>query len=530
MLSLLAKDFKIMFSLKENRKKQFLSVIFNVFVILILIALETVIFQMALNKIKDYYLAPISFLTLFLFIVSILMMVFMLFQAKKLFFNKQDIEQLSIRPVSNSQIIFSKLIFLFLMYYTTCLMFTIPLFISYGVTFYKSKLYYYLLLFYPFLAFLFEMGIALIFVYPLKLLLDFLKKHIIVQFIVAIIVIFACCFLYSKVLTIFIQLVANNQIQSIFSTEFINKLNTVKKYFIPTNFLIDIFISHSKRTFFFYLLIALGVFTLGLNVAISSFKFFKKSSTNAILNKKEIRFNIVSPTKALIKKELMMIFKDSNYILSYSGLLIVQPFLAYLVIYALNTIFRSGVFAYYITLLPNFLPLIDILLMMLFTLIIASGANSYLSMEQKNVRIMKTIPVSLYKQLFIKVAIPFICSLISLFISVIVLVSTHVFSITTGIFTFLLSSLILFIFDIVSLFEELKIKRNKIKNTFMSSLYSYLLPLVYFIVTLLLSYVGLSIYIVYLLAILCLMMLSLPYLLHFKTKVSDLFLKLELVN
>ena len=49
-----------------------------------------------------------------LFIVSLLMIVFAIIQAKKLFFNKLDMEQLTVHPVSNSQVITSKLIFLFL--------------------------------------------------------------------------------------------------------------------------------------------------------------------------------------------------------------------------------------------------------------------------------------------------------------------------------------------------------------------------------------------------------------------------------
>ena len=83
---------------------------------------------------------------------------------------------------------------------------------------------------------------------------------------------------------------------------------------------------------------------------------------------------------------------------------------------------------------------------MLFTLIINQGANNYISMENKNVRLMKTIPVNLYKQLFIKVIIPFILSSASLFVSILVLAITQVISITTAIFGFILSITLLAIF------------------------------------------------------------------------------------
>ena len=199
MLNLLAKDFKLIFAKKDSVKRQVLSAIFSVLVIAILIAIETFIFQVILNKIKNYYQAPISFLTLFLFIISILMIAFCVIQARKLFFNKLDMEQLAIHPVSNTSIITSKLLFLFLMHYTTTLMFTYPLFISYGLTFNKSNLFYYIALFYPLLSFFFEAGVALIFVYPIKLLADWLKKHLVIQFILAMVIIFILAFAYSKV-------------------------------------------------------------------------------------------------------------------------------------------------------------------------------------------------------------------------------------------------------------------------------------------------------------------------------------------
>ena len=54
MLNLLAKDFKLIFAKKDSVKKQVLSSIFSVLVIAILIAIETFIFQVLLNKIKNY--------------------------------------------------------------------------------------------------------------------------------------------------------------------------------------------------------------------------------------------------------------------------------------------------------------------------------------------------------------------------------------------------------------------------------------------------------------------------------------------
>ena len=54
-------------------------------------------------------------MTLFLLVISVLLIVFLIFQAKKLFFNEKDIEQLTSYPVSNSQLVLSKLLLLFLL-------------------------------------------------------------------------------------------------------------------------------------------------------------------------------------------------------------------------------------------------------------------------------------------------------------------------------------------------------------------------------------------------------------------------------
>ena len=530
MLNLLAKDFKLIFARKENKKRQIFSSIFMLLVIVALITIETFIFQVIIGKIKTYYQAPIAFLTLFLFIISILMMIFSIIQARKLFFNKMDMEQLNVHPVSNGQIIASKLIFLFAMHYITTLMFTYPLFISYGLTFYKPTFFYYIALFYPVLSFIFEVGVALILVYPIKLLADWLKKHLVIQFSASMILMLTLTFLYSKVLTVFIQLVASNNLTAIFTPDFIDKLLSMRKFFLPTRFLVELFIDGSARTMFPFILMALGVFSLGLTTSIMSFRYFKNSVNSVSKLKKEYKLKLINPTKALVKKEFILLFKDSGYILSFTGLLVIQPFLAYMVISALNTIFTSGTFAYYLSMLPNFIPLIDVLLIMLFTLIISQGANSYIAMENQNVRLMKILPISAHKQLFIKVIIPFTLSFVSLFITTIALFIGKVITLNTFIFALVLTTILLAIFDLVSLFEELKVKRNKSRSTFVSSMYSYLLPLLYFVVTVVMSFFGVSIYIVYLLGFIVVLLGCIPYVIKLKKRLANLFLELEMVN
>ena len=113
MLTLLAKDFKLMFGNEKGLLKKLFSILFSIFFIACFVGIEVFLFTTILNKIGNFNQAPSAFISLFLFIISVIVTISSLFNAYKLFFNDKDIEQLSVHPVSNSSIILSKLIFFF---------------------------------------------------------------------------------------------------------------------------------------------------------------------------------------------------------------------------------------------------------------------------------------------------------------------------------------------------------------------------------------------------------------------------------
>lgn len=531
MLNLLIKDFKLIFPTQKDLKKRVLSSIFYVLAFVCFVALETFLFYRILSEIKNYQNAPIAFMTLFLFVVSIGMIILGVFRAKKLLFNVDDLRQLTNRPIKNNQIILSKLLFLFLIQYVTSLCFTFPLFVSYGIVMNKMIYFYYLALFYPLLTFIYEAGIILLLVYPVKIFMDYLKKHLIIQFVFTILILFGFCFLYSQVLNVFIQIVAQNQLDSLLNVSSINHLIHLKKYFIPIHFLADVFVLSTSIELLYYLCIAVGILILGLTVGIASFNYFRNFHIQShTLPKKEYQFKEKSVVQGLIKKEFILLFKDSNYLLSFTGLLIVQPFLVYLVIAAMNTIFQSGVFLYYTSMLPYFIPFLDILILMIFTLIIHQGANNYLSMEHQQIRIVKMIPVPFQLQITVKVAIPFFLSEISLFLTSLILWIGNVIHWQIFLFGFLFSTLILLVFTMLSLIEELKLKKDYKKSTILSNAFSYLIPLLYFIITIVLSYFRISIIWLYLIGLVLIGLCGLSCYLYLKKKMASLFLELEVTN
>ena len=530
MLTLLAKDFKLMFGKDKSLLKRIISLLFSVIFIGCFVGIEVFLFTTILKKIETFNNASSAFIALFLFIISVIVTLSSLMNATKLFFNEKDIEQLSIHPVSNSSIIISKLLFLFVTHYVTCFIFVYPLFIAYGSLYTMTIRFYYLGLFYPVLSFFFEMGVALFFVYPLWIGKKWLKKRILINFLLNTILLFVGCFIYSKVLNLFIEIVAGGGINNLFTTDTIGFLVKLKQYLYPTRFLTDILFGRNSKMFMPYLGIALGIFILGVSIVIFAFNNVRNISIDSKNKQKDVTFKETKVWKALVKKEIILLTKNADYTFSFTGLLLVQPFLTYLVIKALNTIFTTGVFSYYISVVPNFIPLMDALIIMLFSVIISQGANSYIQMEKRTIKVMKTIPVSYFKQLFIKVSIPFLMSFASLLISLLVLLISGSISFITFGFGLILATLLLAVFDIISLKEELHIRNHKPRSTFVSNLYSYLLPFIFFLATALLSYIGLTLIVAFLIGIGIVIILGIPHVLILKKNMNSLFMDLDVIN
>lgn len=498
MLNLLIKDFKLMF--RQDRKifSTVISVLFSILFVGIFVAIEVYLFKSILGKIINIKNAPRTFLTIFLFATTILLIFADLFRAKKLFFDAKDIEQLSTHPVTNSQLIFSKLIFLFLSHVVTSLIFQFPLFVAYGMSIGKVAMYYFTALFYPVASFFFVGGLALILLYPFWLLSSFLKRHFVIQFVVSIAVIVLLSVLYSVALDLFINLVANNDMLSLFSDQSIAKFMIFERYAMPVNFMVDLFVNKAYSALFPFLLISFGLFAIGLAISVYAFHVVRNISLNDTKITKEHPFKTTSVIKALIKKEFTIIAKNSDYIYSFTGLLIVQPLLLQLVVKSINAVLGAGTIMFYTALVPGLVIFVDVLIVMLFSAIINQGANSYISMESSTIKVIKTIPVSYKTQLAIKVAIPYILSLISMAISLVVLMATQTIAWSYGLLTIVLTAVFVFIFELISLQEELNIRHNRKRANFFSGAFAYIFPIVFTGTAVLLSYFGVSSYLAFL--------------------------------
>lgn len=498
MLNLLLKDFKLMFRQDRSPLARVLTSLLSVLFLGAFVAIEVFLFKTILDKISGISNAPRSFLTLFLTATTLLLVVADTFQARKLFFDAKDIEQLSTHPVANRQIILSKLVFLFVSHCAASLVFQFPLFVAYGIIMGKMAVFFYTALFYPVASFLFVGGLALLLVYPLWLLGSFLKRHFAVQFSLSLVMIVVLTLLYSYVLDIFIQLVAGGDMLSLFSDQSLAKFSTFERYAVPINFMVDLFVNRSLGALLPFLLISAGVMGIGLSVAIYAFHVVRNVRISDAHIAKPRPFKAVSPLVALIKKEFALIAKNSDYIYSFTGLLLVQPLLLQLVVRSINAVLGSGTIMYYAALVPGLVTFVDVLVVMLFSVVINQGANNYIGMEASTIKVMKTIPVAYKTQLAVKVAIPYLFSVVSMVVSMVVLMATQTMHWGYGLLTLVMCALFLFIFEMISLLEELRIRHNKARNSFFSGSFAYLLPLLFAGTAILLSYFGVEGYLAFL--------------------------------
>ena len=530
MLTLLIKDFRLMFSRERTGAKGIVRTLLSVFFVGCFVAIEIFLFSAILGKIEKFNGAPSAFVLLFLLVLSAFMTVSGVFQAKKLFFNEQDIQQLANHPITNAKMIVSKLVFLFIIHYATSVLFEFPVFVAYGMVFSKPVWFYYTALFYPLLASIFEIGVALLVVYPVWMFLQYLKKHVALEFALSVALMFALAVPYSRVLNMFVGLVTNNEIMLLFSEESMATVARIGDFAVPINFLVEFFIVKRTTSLLPYLAISSGIFLMGLSITVFTFHKVRNIATTSAPKPPKSEYKYHSQIYGLIKKELILLTKNPDYIFSFSGLLIVQPFLLYLIVVAMNAIFSSGTFLYYTTLFPNFVALMDVFLVIMVSVIINGGANQYISIEERTIKNLKTIPVDHKTQLMIKMFIPYTLSASFLLISIAVLLIGGVISWSTAAASLLLALVVLFVFDVVSLREELNIRHGKPRSSYLSTLFSYVLPFTYIALVMFLSYKGLSLWLIYLMGLVLFILLGLPQMIKVKRRMGDWFMELEAIN
>lgn len=517
----------------KHRYQKYLAWLLKAIFIALFITVEYFIFNALNEKVNEYSSYGIfDFLILFLFVMFIISIINSLFVLRKSLFNKKDSQILLTLPVSSSEVIFSKVFYLFFEQVLLHLCISTPLLICFGAT---RQLYPYFYIFsfiYPFMMSLVTVGIALTFVAPFEYIYNFLKKYDLVQFILASVVVILLCFAYKYVLDLFLTALNDSSFGGVFNEDFVNNLHTIATFLIPISNVVDSIVNGTNGLSAACIYLGFVVVFLILGVNLCSYFYTKMNKADFNKNKegskKEKEIKVINSNLALIKKEFDLLFKDNSYIFSYTGLLIMMPFLSFVVISSLNGIIYDNlrIFAVYFPELTNGL---NLTLILLFISVINANASLSISREEKAIQIMKYLPINPVKQVLIKLIAPISLSSLSLLISEIVLISSGAIVWYVFLVSFVLGLALIVFSNVFGVLIDMHDRSSKHKNKLSSlnNIISIVFPLFILLLHFGLSFLSCPDYGIYLVEIILTGVLFSPLFIKIKSRINKLFISME---
>lgn len=453
-----------------------------------LIALECFIFYSLDEKITKYsHYGTYDFLVLFLFAMFLVGVFFTMVKARNTLFDSKDSRVTMVLPLAPSNQVFAKVVYLYVEAALVELCTATPLWMTYGVRRHYIPYYHIFALLYPLIISFAIVGFALLFALVYQQIYRLIKKSAIAQFVTASVLVLGLCLLYQFILNLFLTALNDSSIGGVFSEDFISALHKARNFFLPVSFLTDALIAKEqiKSDIFFFLGATLFVDTLGVGVTSIVYYHEIKNETYPVDHKKHGKkpLSLVSPTKALIQKEISILFKDEANLFSYTSLLILCPFLTFAVISSLNSIIYDNL-RFYAAYFPELVNGINLTLILLFSGVINASASRSMSRENKALLLVKMIPVSPLKQMLIKVSIPLLFSSVSFLLTEIILISAGIITLPvffSSLFIGLVTLLFTDVFGVYADMFDLSSKKRKFKLSAVNEMIPLLLPLLCFL-------------------------------------------------
>ena len=442
-----------------------IKILSSILILTLFILLEISIYLMLYEKFKIYDGFNEIFMTSLFFILMIIIIIATIPQIIKCFFNSPMEKVIySVSPISKYDIIISKSISLYIKILFTSIITFFTIGICYGLKNTLNISFYFILFFGIIFISMFILSIALLLSIPTYYLYKLIKRNKIILIISTIIIALAIALLYLFTLNLFIDLIRGEGIDSIFNRDMVKALTDMSKYLYP----IYPFIKASLKKDI-YLNVFLGsclsiislLIALFLMVPIINDYYYNSKKKDKKRKSYVINYHMHSANLALIKKELSLALSNKDGIFSYLVLILLEPFLIFSIIKAINLIFKTGSFTYILTLFPSLYLFIDLLLAMLLISFINMNSSISLKKESETKMILKSIPISYRHQLFIKGVVIFIIGFIALLISDILLLLLNEITFIDFSFYILIGSSLIIILNLLSIFNDLK---NKNKN------------------------------------------------------------------
>lgn len=525
------------FKKKYSRPKKLMKIFTSLLVLTIFITFEVYLFSALDKKLMEFSnFGSLDFLILFLSILLGFSVIASLNKARNVFYKKSDSSILLRIPIDKDEVILSKAIFVYIYSVAINFIISVPLLCSYGASRGIEEnifpRFYVLSFLYPFLISIFSAGLVLILLPFYNKVFNFLKNKAYLQIAFGSGLVIALCFGYQYILDLFLNLISNSKFDSLFSKDFLVGLNNIAPMLFPISGLVNI--THIKENLIGNITISLGVSLLTLIIgfiitSLSYTRFLKNEFSQNKSIKHKNKGKIDNSFKALLKKEFILIFRNSNYVFSYTSLLIMQPFLAYVVISSLNSLLYENM-KMFLVYFPELINGLNILLLLLFSSIISSSSLDAYSRESKEIMIVKYIPIDPVKQSYIKIIIPLAFSSFSLMLTNIVLISFGAITPICFAISLILGLLLQITLSYSGIYVDLAKLNDLQKNdlSLLGTLISVILPILIFALHLLMTFFNLNGGILYTIEVIFMVVILILTMIPFKKVVNKYFIKMRI--
>lgn len=527
---------------RKNDEKQSItmfvvSILLRVLLIAGFIAIECFIALTLDKKIVKYSsYGSFDFLVLFLFLMMALSILFTMVKARGVIFNHKDSTVTLPLPIAPSTQVFSKVVYLYIESVLLGWVTSTPLLICYGASRHYIPYYYIFSGLYPLLISIFSVGISLLFALVYQQIYKLIKKSDIAQFIVASVLVVTLCYLYQFVLNLFLTALNDSSIGGVFSSDFVNGLHKARNYFLPVYHLMDAVIEKTNTKAGILIFLGASFLSLIMGVGITSIVYFheiKIGSRSESKEKKGKPMRLTTPFKALVRKEMDLLFKDEANLFSYTSLLILCPFLTFAVISSLNSIIYDNL-RFYASYFPELVSGINLTLILLFSGVINASASMSMTREGKALIVVKYLPISPLKQILAKIIIPISFSFISLLITEIVLISTGIITIPVFLSSLFIGIVLLVFSNIFGVYSDMHDKEGdnrKLKLSVINELVPLVLPFILFGLFFVLSlYTKVPSWGLYVIASAFSFVVLSPSVINLKKRLQKTFVKMEVSN
>lgn len=527
---------------RKNDEKQsvamfVVSILLRVLLIAGFIAIECFIALTLDKKIVKYSsYGSFDFLVLFLFLMMALSILFTMVKARGVIFNHKDSTVTLPLPIAPSTQVFSKVVYLYIESVLLGWVTSTPLLLCYGASRHYIPYYYIFSGLYPLLISIFSVGISLLFALVYQQIYKLIKKSDIAQFIVASVLVVTLCYLYQFVLNLFLTALNDSSIGGVFSSDFVNGLHKARNYFLPVYHLMDAVIEKTNTKAGILIFLGASFLSLIMGVGITSIVYFheiKIGSRSESKEKKGKPMRLTTPFKALVRKEMDLLFKDEANLFSYTSLLILCPFLTFAVISSLNSIIYDNL-RFYASYFPELVSGINLTLILLFSGVINASASMSMTREGKALIVVKYLPISPLKQILAKIIIPISFSFISLLITEIVLISTGIITVPVFLSSLFIGIVLLVFSNIFGVYSDMHDKEGdnrKLKLSVINELVPLVLPFILFGLFFVLSlYTKVPSWGLYVIASAFSFVVLSPSVINLKKRLQKTFVKMEVSN